>query len=263
MEYERGLDALRAQLQGTNWYSYLATLELRLKENQDRESLYGYSQAIKTERAEIIHSLNRLAIEILGLSFTDLVKGHFPEAGLRSTRDLILVRQLGVEPSSTGIKPPVQSRLQELPFNQLSWEQFEALCAALVEVQPVRIDCHLYGIQGDVQKGIDIVSTQRGAGEKQETWVYQCKRYKNFTPSMAMKALHKMKCYSEANYRVLMLSIPAKAALRQAVEKKANTFLWDSRDIARKLKYYPKIVEDFFGPQWRVAFCGQPPELDH
>jgi len=50
----------------------LATLYTRLKENQDRESLCGYSDAIKNERAEIIQSLNELALKVLDKTFTDL-----------------------------------------------------------------------------------------------------------------------------------------------------------------------------------------------
>ena len=59
-----------------------------------------------------------------------------------------------------------------------------------------------------------------------------------------------------ADYYVVMLSIPARAALRQVAEEIPNAFLWDAKDIARKLKNYPAIVEDFFGAAWREAFCG-------
>ena len=61
----------------------------------------------------------------------------------------------------------------------------------------------------------------------------------------------------QADYYVLMLSIPAKAVLRQIAEESPNIFLWDAHDIARKLKNYPAIVEDFFGAAWRDAFCGE------
>lgn len=54
-----------------------------------------------------------------------------------------------------------------------------------------------------------------------------------------------------------MLSIPATAALRQVIDAHPKTFLWDSKDIARKLKNYPSIVEDFFGGAWCGAFCDQ------
>ena len=115
------------------------------------------------------------------------------------------------------------------------------------------VACHLYGVQGDIQQGIDIVTTQRGA-EGEETWAYQCKRYKEYTPGKLGEALAKMSY--PADYYVLMISIPATAALRQVSDERPNVFLWDAKDIARKLKNYPAIVEDFFGLAWREAFCG-------
>jgi len=169
-----------------------------------------------------------------------------------SSRDLVLVRQLNVTPTPTEITPPVQTNLQDLPFNELSWEQFEALCAALVEAQPITIDCHLYGVQGDEQQGIDIVTMQQGANGS-ETWAYQCKRYKSYTPKKLKDAVAKMSY--QADYYVLMLSIPATASVRKVSDEQANVFLWDAKDISRKLKNYPAIVEDFFGRAWREAFC--------
>jgi hypothetical protein len=165
-----------------------------------------------------------------------------------------LVQHLESVPTPANIKPPVKSRLQYLPFNDLSWEQFELVCAALVEAQPATLDCHLYGVQGDFQQGIDIVATQRGT-EANETWAYQCKRYKEYKPGKLREALDKMTY--PADYKVLMLSIDATAALRQISDENDNVFLWDAKDIARKLKDYPVIVEDFFGKAWRDAFCGR------
>jgi hypothetical protein len=254
LDHERGLDALGAQLERTSRYVQFSTLEARLRENLDDERLYGTTETIRSERARIVNSLNRLALEVLDLSFNDLALGRVPEAGQISSRALSLVQELGVTPAPADIQPPVESRLQHLPFNDLSWEQFEAVCAALVEAQPAALDCHLYGVQGDRQQGIDIVATQRGA-EENETWAYQCKRYKEYAPGKLKEALDKM-TYA-ADYKVLMLSIDATAALRQISDENPNVFLWDAKDIARKLKNYPFIVEDFFGKAWRDAFCGQ------
>jgi hypothetical protein len=253
MEYERGLDALRSQLEQTNRYLEFTTLEARLHENLRDERLFGPTETTRSDRARVITGVNRLALEVLGMSFNDLALGRVPAAGQVAAHDLALVRQLGVAPSPTGIDPPLQTRLQGLPFNQLSWEQFEAVCAALVEAQPVTLDCHLYGVQGDEQQGIDIVAKQRGA-QGEETWAYQCKRYKEYTPSKLRQAADAMGY--PADYHVLMLSIAATAALRQVADCIPGFFVWDAKDIARKLKNYPAIVEDFFGAAWRQAFCG-------
>ena len=122
-----------------------------------------------------------------------------------------------------------------------------------MEANPLTIDCHLQGVQGDYQQGIDIVSTQRGA-KQNEIWAYQCKRYEKYTPGNLKEAITKLTY--PADYVVLMLSIPARAALRGIVDEAPNVFLWDANDIARKLKNYPYIVEGFFGDAWREAFCG-------
>jgi hypothetical protein len=58
-----------------------------------------------------------------------------------------------------------------------------------------------------------------------------------------------------ADRYVLMLSVSATAALRQVAAERASFCLWDAKDIARKLKRHPALVEDFFGPAWRQAFC--------
>jgi CheY-like chemotaxis protein len=252
LDYERGLDALKAQLEQTNRYVEFTTLEARLRENLRGEHLYGTDETSRSERARIINSLNQLALEVLGLSFNDLALGRISPARQTSARELSLVRQLNVTPSPFGIKPPVLTHLQDLPFNELSWEQFEALCSALIEAQSVTISCHLYGVQGDSQQGIDIVATQRGA-QGDEAWAYQCKRYKEYTPARLREAVAKM--VYPADYYVIILSVPATTSLRQVADEHPNLFIWDSKDIARKLKNYPGIVEDFFGSAWREAFC--------
>lgn len=254
INFGRGLDLLKAQLEQTNRYIEFTTLEARLLENLHDERLYGGTESTRTERAKIVNSLNKLALEVLNLSFNDLALGRIPNRGQIPVGELSLVRQLKVAPSPNVIKPPVQTRLQDLPFNELSWEQFEGLCAALVQVQPVTVSCNLFGVQGDEQQGIDIVAKQRGT-KGEEVWAYQCKRYKEYSSGKLKEALDKM-AYT-ADYYVFMLSIPATAALRQVVDAHPKTFLWDSKDIARKLKNYPSIVEDFFGGAWCAAFCGQ------
>lgn len=253
MDFERGLDSLRSQLEETNRYTEFTTLEARMLENLRDERLYGSNETNRSERTRVITGLNKLALEVLGLSFNDLAMGRVPVMGKTSIRELSLFRQLNVTLSPKEIMPPVQTHLQDLPFNELSWEQFEALCAALIEAQPIILNCHLYGLQGDDQQGIDIIATQRGAAGN-ETWTYQCKRYKEYTVGKLKEALEKMTY--PADYYVLMLSTPATVVLRRVAEESVNVFLWDSKDIARKLKNYLAIVEDFFGRAWREAFYG-------
>jgi hypothetical protein len=244
MGYAHGLEVLDAQLERTARYPTFEALR-----SQALEAL----AAGREPRDALSGELDLLARQVLGLGFADLALGRIPPRMQTPARALSLVQQLRVSLTPGEIAPPVQPRLQALPFDALTWEQFEALCAALVEANPLTVNCNLYGVQGDLQQGIDVVATQRGPGGD-ETWAYQCKRYKTYTPGRLKEALDKMTY--PADYYVLMLSIPATAAMREVTDEQPNAFLWDAHDIARKLKGYPAIVEDFFGRAWREAFCG-------
>jgi hypothetical protein len=52
--------------------------------------------------------------------------------------------------------PPATALLQELPFDQLSWENFERLCLRLARTSADVEDCRLYGTAGQSQGGIDL-----------------------------------------------------------------------------------------------------------
>lgn len=254
MDYDRGLDLLRAQLEQTNRYIEFSVFESRLLDNLRDERLYGASENNRADRARVMSGLNQLALETMNISFNDLALGRHP--GPRENSAISLISQLGVVPSPSSVQPPVQTHLQTLPLNELSWDQFEALCVAFIESQPITINCSLRGVQGDAQQGIDIVAIQRGK-DREETWAYQCKRYKQYMPAQVRAAFDSMTY--PADYYVLILSVPATVAMRSIVDQHNNLFLWDSKDLARKLKNYPTIVEDFFGVPWRTAFCSTTP----
>ncbi len=110
-------------------------------------------------------------------------------------------------PPLTSVKPPVVTRAQELPFDELAWEAFEKLCLRLAKLESSIQHCQLYGTRGQGQKGIDLYARQKHTGVYS---VYQCKREKNFGPGK----------------------------IEDAVDK----FL-----AGLKLKDLPEIVDDFFG----------------
>jgi hypothetical protein len=84
---------------------------------------------------------------------------------------------------------PVTPKIQTLLLNKLDWKNFERLCYRLVATEK-NIDGipHLYGVQGNDQKGIDIIAKKRIDGVLQ-TWCYQCNDYDYLTPSVFEKAL--------------------------------------------------------------------------
>jgi hypothetical protein len=72
--HERGLAALGDLLAHADVQIRLdfAVLQSRLLDNLQDERLYGTSETIRTERARIVHELNRLALAHLNRSFNDL-----------------------------------------------------------------------------------------------------------------------------------------------------------------------------------------------
>jgi hypothetical protein len=71
MNYELGLQLLKSRLSQAALIEFYI-FEARLRENLDRESLYGSTEAIRADRAEIVRSLNELVQSHLGESFNDL-----------------------------------------------------------------------------------------------------------------------------------------------------------------------------------------------
>lgn len=74
MNYERGLEQLRSALSNGDAEAQItfATLEARLQSVLSDERLHGPTETTRSERSRIMHELNRLALQHLGESFTDL-----------------------------------------------------------------------------------------------------------------------------------------------------------------------------------------------
>jgi hypothetical protein len=154
---------------------------------------------------------------------------------------------------------PIQTQCQVLPLGELTWENFERLCARLITKDGAIFDCYRYGKPGEEQEGIDILS-RRWVDGHLEKWVYQCKRYSTFTVTNVKDVIASFKF--EADVYVILLSRIASAEVRGEVAKHPNIQLWDQEDISRKLKDHPAIVADFFSRQWQMAFSetsGKPP----
>src|SRR5580704_12761610 len=84
--------------------------------------------------------------------------------------------------------PPVHSRPQVLPLNELSWEHFERLCLRYVRTRASVMTTQLYGVRGQKQHGIDLYVRLT---EPARYEVYQCKRLATFEANDVTKAVHK------------------------------------------------------------------------
>ena len=60
--------------------------------------------------------------------------------------------------------PPVQTRSPELPFDQLSWANFERLVFRWARKNRDVVHCALYGRHGQAQDGIDVYARLSGGG---------------------------------------------------------------------------------------------------
>ncbi len=169
-------------------------------------------------------------------------------------------------PPSARVEPPTVTRIQELPFGNLTWEDFEKLCLRLVRLEANVEYCRLYGTQGQAQRGIDIFARQKTL---QKYRVYQCKLVNQFGPAKIRTAISK---FLEGDWasKTEVFTLCTKESLRST--KRADAFevqrdllrmkgitlvSWDSNELSTKLKDYANLVDDFFGRSWVATFCGE------
>jgi energy-coupling factor transporter ATP-binding protein EcfA2 len=169
-------------------------------------------------------------------------------------------------PPSRGVKPPVNSNLQELPFNELTWENFEKLCLRLARLEGNVEHCQRIGVQGDEQDGIDLYARQRTGSIYR---VYQCKNEKNFGPKKIEDAvteflegdwLTKTDTFVLCTRESLAPVARAKELESQAKKLRSHGITlipWDRDELSLKLKGLPAIVHDFFSRAWVELFCGR------
>ncbi|MFA5297603.1 MAG: NACHT domain-containing protein [Lutibacter sp.] len=169
-------------------------------------------------------------------------------------------------PTQTIFDPPIDTTIQELPLEKLSWEDFEKLCLAIVQTDFTINDCEIYGIKGQAQEGIDIFARQSNGRYSS----YQCKRYQEFALSdlnNAVKYFKAKKFYSKSDNLHLCTSCEWNKTkvqdrfeeLKTELEKEKITLIkWDKIKLSKLLKVKPQIVFDFFGVEWVKKFNGEP-----
>lgn len=170
------------------------------------------------------------------------------------------------QPPTNSTRPPIETRPQNLPLNELRWDDFERLCLTLVQLDSDVEYCQRYGTPGQAQGGIDLYARLKGTGE---FGVYQCKKVKRFGPAAVKKAVSRFKkgpWAGKANYFILCISIDgAEKEFADEYESQVRLLkatgvdfpIWDANEISTKLKLHPKIVDDFFGREWVRVFNGE------
>ena len=161
---------------------------------------------------------------------------------------------------------PVNTRIQILPLNELSWDYFQRLCARLAQRCGSVERCQEYGLPGQDQEGIDIY-VRRLESSRYSVW--QCKRYQTFPPSLIENAVSDFlngSWAAKADEFVLPISVNteevklAEAIEAQGVrlgERNIRFLPLGITQISERLKAHPDLVDDFFGREWVKTFCGE------
>ncbi len=169
-------------------------------------------------------------------------------------------------PPSAGVDPPTVTGVQTLPFQALTWTNFERLCLALARLDGDPEHAQRYGVAGQAQQGIDIYARMRD----QTYRVYQCKRYESVTPTVIEAAVDQFlngSWVERASSLVLCFSKPTdRTEIAERIETDVARVgehgvaleIWDADELSRRLKTEPLIVLDFFGRPWVEPFCTAP-----
>lgn len=167
-------------------------------------------------------------------------------------------------PDAVPSSHPVETRVQVLPFEALSWENFERLCHRMTALDGNVEHCVRYGRQGDAQEGIDIFARQSDG----KYHCLQAKRHRTYGPAKLRQAVDLFLSGSWAA-RAARFTIAIQAQLRstevqEEIERQAArltelniTFLaLDGESLTDLLRSKPILVDDFFGRNWVTALLG-------
>ena len=169
-------------------------------------------------------------------------------------------------PDVAEIVPPVNTLAPELPFGEITWQNFERLCYRLARSDGDVEYCRLYGTAGQEQGGIDIY-VRRTSTTKYATW--QSKRHETFGPAKiesAVKDFLDGPWLAKSDRFVLCVqaslrSTDAQDKIEECAarlrEKGVDFQPLDGEQLSVRLKSEAQIIYDFFGLAWVERFCGR------
>lgn len=157
-----------------------------------------------------------------------------------------------------------------IPFNQLGDKPFERLCRHLLREQPGVKSARLFGHNQQGQKGIDVIIELT---DKDECWAAQCKAYASYSKGDFEKAVNEfrrhLKYWKKQNLSRFIVFVGCglvdrfvqeelKLAEAEFAKEGINVEIWDSDEIARRLKPFPLIVKKAFPSHtaiWLETIC--------
>lgn len=172
--------------------------------------------------------------------------------------DTTIRTNLNIPPEEPVATLPVTTKNKILPFEDLSWDNFEKFCFQLGCRFMECLDAsYIYGRNGQKQDGIDIYFGDQG---KHKVW--QIKRYETFKPSDVINAVNIFlngKWADKAIEFTLCVSnylddtnIVDEIVKQSDILKRHNiTFtVLNSEKLTIKALQYPDLIELFFGQPW-------------
>ncbi|MYZ34894.1 NACHT domain-containing protein [Streptomyces sp. MnatMP-M17] len=178
-------------------------------------------------------------------------------------------------PPSGRVRPPIATKADYLPLDQLPWPDAERLFLRLAELDGQAEYAELYGTAGQGQEGIDLfvrntrgpaVSAGTDPGRRYTT--LQSKRVATLTSADIIKAVDKFLAGSWADRSEVFIYATTHAlrptTLAEELERQADRAekagirleRWGRESVSERLRQLPEIVDDFFGRAWVAEFCG-------
>lgn len=159
------------------------------------------------------------------------------------------------------VPAPVMASIEVLPFDELSWENFERIQWRILQnVEGLR-EARLYGTKGQKQHGLDVVALSAFG----EGVALQSKNYKRFGSAELRAAVEKFQ-NTERPFEVsrLIVGVSSMANSTGIVEtlhelqtelSPLKLELWDQQALSDLLRSEPLIVIEFFGDPTAERFC--------
>lgn len=194
---------------------------------------------------------------------------------------------LSLPPTDNTASLPTDTRPEVLPIAELSWENFERLCLRLLELEAEPIHtaiitadtttmpvAGLYGERGQAQSGIDVYARDPlplgGTAPQRCYTTLQARRVERPTAGDMRNSIRDFLegRWSSVSRRFIYATSASTNSTDLVHEKEAiagqlrqqeiEFVMWDQREISRRMKEQPRVVDDFFSRPWVERFCGEP-----
>ena len=169
-----------------------------------------------------------------------------------------MIEELMSPPTDTVSTLPITTNHTVLPFEDLSWNDFEKFCFQLGSKEMKCLDsAYLYGRNGQKQDGIDIYFRK-----EQKNIVWQIKRYDKFKAADVSKAVEVFlngKWADNASSFTLCVSnylddtaVVDEIARQSAILDERNIIfsVYNSEKLTMLSQKHPDVVRTFFGEAW-------------